>query len=62
MITGVRYLTNGTYDALRCEGIKRSGEQCKCYAVQRVNDIPYCQQHAEKELRAAAIDETPKKV
>jgi hypothetical protein len=39
---------------LRCEGITASGERCKCYAVQRVNEIPYCHQHAEAELRALA--------
>jgi hypothetical protein len=38
----------------RCEGITASGEQCKCWAVERVNNIPLCRQHAEKELRALA--------
>jgi hypothetical protein len=40
----------------RCEGITAAGEQCRCYAAMRVNDIPYCFQHAQKELRAVAIE------
>jgi hypothetical protein len=40
----------------RCEGITASGEQCRCWAVQRVNEIPYCRQHGEKELRALAVN------
>lgn len=62
MMPSGRYVTNGAYNALRCEGITGGGLQCKCYAVQRVNNIPLCKQHAEKELRAGAMNETPKKV
>lgn len=42
----------------RCQGITAAGEQCRCWAVERVNGIPYCKQHAQKEL-ALARDETP---
>lgn len=38
----------------RCEGITSGGKQCKCYATQKINDIPYCEQHARKELSALA--------
>lgn len=44
----------------RCEGITASGEQCKCYATERVNEIPYCRQHAAKELRALASEANTK--
>ena len=37
----------------RCEGVTAAGVQCKCYATQRVNEIPYCDQHARKELNVA---------
>jgi hypothetical protein len=39
---------------LQCEGIKENGEQCKCWARVLLNEIPYCLQHAYKELRALA--------
>lgn len=45
----------------RCEGITASGERCRCYAVGKVNDIPYCRQHEAKEL-ALAMQKTPKNV
>lgn len=44
----------------RCEGITASGEQCRCWAVQRINEVPYCLQHGEKELRAIAGQESTK--
>jgi hypothetical protein len=36
---------------VRCEGITGAGKQCKCWATQKVNDVPLCEQHAAKELR-----------
>lgn len=39
----------------RCEGIKASGERCKCYGVMQVNSLWYCKVHGEKELSAVAI-------
>jgi len=32
----------------RCEGVTAAGKQCKCYATQTINGIPYCDQHAAK--------------
>jgi hypothetical protein len=40
----------------RCEGIIKAGEQCRCYAEARLNGVPYCLQHAEKEVRALASE------
>jgi hypothetical protein len=40
----------------RCEGITASGEQCRCWAVQPINEVPYCRQHGEKESRSLGID------
>jgi hypothetical protein len=42
----------------RCQGIVAAGRQCKCYATQKVNDIPLCDMHAAKELRAVAKNES----
>jgi hypothetical protein len=38
----------------RCEGITAAGNQCRCYADRKMNGVPYCRQHAAKELRALA--------
>jgi hypothetical protein len=46
----------------RCEGITATGNQCRCWATERINAIPYCRQHAAKELRAVARDETKRMV
>jgi hypothetical protein len=40
----------------RCQGITAAGVQCKCWARLRINDVPYCLQHGERELRALAIN------
>lgn len=37
--------------SVRCEGITAAGLQCRCWATQRVNEIPYCDQHAAKVLK-----------
>ena len=37
----------------RCEGITAAGEQCRCWAITFINGIPYCKQHAQKELALA---------
>jgi hypothetical protein len=42
----------------RCEGITAAGEQCKCWATRYINEVPYCDQHAAKELRALARNES----
>jgi hypothetical protein len=53
MITSVR--------EQRCEGITGiranvddETKQCKCWAVLRINEIPYCLQHGYKEFCAIA--------
>jgi hypothetical protein len=53
-------MTSVTLNNARCEGITAAGEQCRCWATERINNIPYCRQHAAKELRAIAmIESTP---
>jgi hypothetical protein len=51
-------LTQWQRGTAKCEVIISAGEQCKCYATQKVNEIPLCDQHARKELRAIAGNET----
>jgi hypothetical protein len=46
----------------RCEGITASGEQCRCWAVEKINEVPYCDQHAAKELRAIAGDDEARRL
>lgn len=41
----------------RCQGITAAGKQCKCYATQKINEIPYCDQHAAKATREAVAME-----
>jgi hypothetical protein len=48
---------NATPRVERCEGITSANVQCKCWATQRVNEIPYCDQHAAKVLREVGKDE-----
>lgn len=48
-----RRKTKETRMRARCEGITAAGEQCKCWAVQQINEISYCKQHAQKELALA---------
>ncbi len=47
---------------VRCERITSAGVQCKCWATMRVNSVPYCKVHGEKELRALAMTEAQGRV
>jgi hypothetical protein len=55
MIASATYYTGALGVDVRCEGITAAGEQCRCRAVMEVNQIPYCKQHGNKELRAIAM-------
>lgn len=39
----------------RCQAMTASGSQCKCWATSTVNRVPFCDQHAAKAVREAAL-------